>query len=109
LPDDRGIIAAQMQKLVLATLWPVADASTAAFMREFYQAHKVDHLDKADALRHAQLALLHGSARIEEPAAAKRGLTRVGSTAAANYNADPKSPFTHPFYWAPFILMGNGL
>jgi hypothetical protein len=34
---------------VLATLWPVADASTAALMRALYQAHKGDHLDKADA------------------------------------------------------------
>jgi CHAT domain-containing protein len=26
---------------------------------------------------------------------------------AASFTADPRAPFAHPFYWAPFILMGN--
>jgi CHAT domain-containing protein len=68
---------------VIATLWPVADESTATLMNALYRAHQVDHLDKAEALRHAQLALLHGG----------------GSSV----------PYAHPFFWAPFILMGNWL
>jgi CHAT domain-containing protein/tetratricopeptide (TPR) repeat protein len=68
---------------VIATLWPVADESTATFMNALYRAHQVDHLDKAEALRHAQLALLHG--------------------------ASSSVPYAHPFFWAPFILMGNWL
>jgi CHAT domain-containing protein len=27
----------------------------------------------------------------------------------SNYTPDPSKPFAHPFYWAPFILMGNWL
>ena len=97
-------------KAVLATLWPVADASTAALMRLLYQVHKVDRLDKADALRQAQLALLHGSANVGDTDIAARGLTRANTSGAAgNFKIDPNAPYAHPFYWAPFILMGNWL
>ena len=110
--EGLGAIAQQAgAKAVLATLWPVADASTAALMRALYQAHKVDHLDKADALRQAQLALLRGSAAVEVSNDAQRGLARMsgGAAAGGNFKADPNAPYAHPFYWAPFILMGNWL
>jgi CHAT domain-containing protein len=109
--EGLGAIAQQAgAKAVLATLWPVADASTAALMRALYQAHKVDRLDKADALRQAQLALLHGSAKIDESDNASRGLRRVGaSQSGGSFKVNPGAPFAHPYYWAPFILMGNWL
>ena len=28
---------------------------------------------------------------------------------AARFSADPKAPYAHPYYWAPFFLMGNWL
>ena len=32
----------------------------------------------------------------------------MGSAApVGNFTPDPSAPFAHPFYWAPFILMGN--
>jgi CHAT domain-containing protein len=109
--EGLGAIAQQAgAKAVLATLWPVADESTAVLMRTLYQEHKVNHLDKADALRQAQLALLKGSAKIEDAGDAKRGLTRAGVTpTAGNFKVNPNAPYSHPFYWAPFILMGNWL
>jgi len=109
--EGLGAIAQQAgAKAVLATLWPVADASTAALMRVLYQAHKVDRLDKADALRKAQLALLHGTVQVEQSSVANRGLARVASSAGGgSFKANPGAPFAHPFYWAPFILMGNWL
>ena len=110
--EGLGAIAQQAgAKAVLATLWPVADSSTAALMRALYQAHKVDHLDKADALRQAQIALLRGSAKAEDDSAAHRGLTRTSGAAQgpATFKADANAPYAHPFYWAPFILMGNWL
>ncbi len=112
-PRSKGWSAIAEQagaKAVLATLWPVADASTAALMRLLYQVHKVDRLDKADALRQAQLALLHGSANVGDTDIAARGLTRANTSGAAgNFKIDPNAPYAHPFYWAPFILMGNWL
>ncbi|HMK86752.1 MAG TPA: CHAT domain-containing protein, partial [Steroidobacteraceae bacterium] len=109
--EGLGAIAQQAgAKAVLATLWPVADASTAAFMRALYQAHKANRLDKADALRQAQLSLLRGTATMTDASDAQRGLTRVAAAkGSGNFRVDPKAPYAHPFYWAPFILMGNWL
>ena len=107
--EGLGAIAQQAgAKAVLATLWAVADGSTALLMRALYQAHKSDHLDKADALRSAQLSVLRGTVHADSAGKAARGLTRVDSApAVGTYTADPRAPFAHPFFWAPFILMGN--
>lgn len=73
-----GVIAQQQgAKAVLATLWPVADESTAKLMAEMYRRRQDKKQTKTEALRYAQLSLL------EQPR------------------------YAHPFYWAPFILMGN--
>lgn len=72
-----GVIAQQQgAKAVLATLWPVADSSTADLMTDMYRRRQNLGLNKAEALRQAQVAMLQGK-------------------------------YAHPFYWAPFILMGN--
>jgi CHAT domain-containing protein len=109
--EGLGAIAQQAgAKAVLATLWPVADASTAALMRVLYQAHKVDHLDKADSLRQAQLALLRGSVAVEVSSSAERGLARrAAGQPSGHFVVNPKAPYAHPFFWAPFLLMGNWL
>lgn len=74
----------QGAKTVLATLWPVEDKSTSMLMREFYRLCETG-LTKAESLRQAQLRLLNGE-----------------FTSEVGYD------FTHPYFWAPFILIGNG-
>ncbi len=75
-------------KSVLATLWKVQDAGTALFMEEFYRARGEERkMTKAEALREAQLALLQGRVKAD----------------------NQKIDLTHPYYWAPFVLMGNWL
>ncbi|MDY6936329.1 MAG: CHAT domain-containing protein [Cyanobacteriota bacterium] len=65
----------------LATLWSVSDRSTAELMSQFYERlTEIDtDITKAEALRQAQLALLQ----------------------------DPR--YNHPYFWAPFVLVGNWL
>lgn len=70
----------QGAKAVLATLWPVEDMSTSMLMREFYRMRE-NGSSKAEALRLAQHALL---------------------------KSEDYYDFTHPYFWAPFILIGNG-
>ncbi|NEQ83110.1 MAG: CHAT domain-containing protein, partial [Moorea sp. SIO2I5] len=65
----------------IASLWSVNDEGTQALMNKFYQVLKQGKVTKAEALRQAQIALI----------------TKV------------EYGFEHPFYWAPFILIGNGL
>ncbi len=95
-------------KGILATLWPVADQSTGAFMRDLYQI-KTAHPDmtKAEALRRAQLAFIRGGTT-GSPAGASRGATARGDK-SASFVPDASAPWAHPYYWAPFILMGNWL
>jgi len=103
-------------KAVLATLWSVADASTGLFMQRFYALRQSQRLTKAEALRRTQVEFLRGA--VKTPASPDssppetsptKGFDPATTTAAPRYIPPPDAPYTHPFYWAPFILLGNGL
>lgn len=98
-----GALARQLgAKSVLASLWPVDDTSTAFLMKEFYRIWAQSPArGKAEALRQAQLALLRGQA--DPPTARPWGPSR----AAAPPDEALAASFTHPFFWSPFVLMGN--
>ncbi len=85
---------------VLATLWEVADVATGAFMQRFYRLH-TEGRSKAEALRAAQLSFI-----IEDP-----GSDFAPGTAGRGVGlavANGESPgYSHPYFWAPFVLMGN--
>lgn len=102
--DSLGMIAQQKEaEAVLATLWDVSDASTSRLMSDFYARwlrHPAE--GKAEALRQAQIALLRGS------------VTASGSRSGRGVQAIPEpastaqfAGYSHPFYWAPFVLTGN--
>jgi CHAT domain-containing protein len=74
-----GLAVRSGARSTLATLWSVNDRSTAFFMVEFYRELGQPGVTKAEALRSAQLALLK------------------------------QSQYEHPYYWSPFILLGNWL
>ncbi|MBE9031566.1 tetratricopeptide repeat protein [filamentous cyanobacterium LEGE 11480] len=79
---------ANKAKAVLASLWKVNDESTSILMQQFYQG-LAQGQRKTAALRQAQLFMLKQT---------------------PNNPVDAPEPnLTHPYYWAPFILMGNGL
>ncbi len=117
---------------VMATLWQVSDASTPWLMRDFYATRQSKTgMTKAEALRQAQLSLINGTAETkplpnaEKGAGSKikveivlkntkrddnqtrTGVVKIESSDAPLYKKDEKSPFAHPYYWSPFILIGN--
>jgi TPR repeat protein/CHAT domain-containing protein len=105
-------MAAVMQdsgvKSVIATLWPIADQSTAAFMVRFYTYLNLG-LPRGEALRRTQLDFIYN--RQDDPAA-KQPDTPVADIApgTAETGVSPThvfERFSHPRYWAPFILMGQ--
>ena len=108
-------VLAQRQgaEAIIASLWPVADASTSRLMREFYLLRD-EHpgMSKAEAIRQAQLTLLRGAEQQATPDEKKKRSELVSQTndRVSNqlpFKADPKAPYAHPYFWAPFILIGN--
>ena len=93
---SRAFLTAGSPNLV-ASLWEVADDSTALLMGEFYKNLKT--LPKAEALRQAQLTLM----RAEVPPS---GLRR--RTAGTPGEAELPLKTASPYFWAPFILIGAG-
>jgi CHAT domain-containing protein len=110
-------VLAQRQgaKAVVATLWPVVDASTKELMQTFYRLREGQPgLPKVEALRQAQLTLLRGHG---PPEAAMRHESRAGVLVAdassgpggalPRFLPDSRAPYAHPAFWAPFVLIGN--
>jgi CHAT domain-containing protein len=95
-------------KSVMATLWSVADRSTKDFMVEFYRLYGNEGQSKADAMRKAQLKLLYGT-NVVPNGDDHRSDDFVEATDGSlpKYKPDPNAPFAHPFYWSPFVLIGN--
>jgi CHAT domain-containing protein len=73
---SRAFFYAGAQRVV-ASLWPVEDRATAAFMREFYQGLLVEHMHAAAAMRFAQQHLARDNR------------------------------WASPYYWAGFVLQGD--
>jgi len=96
---------------VVASLWKVDDASTAYLMSSFYRNLKM--MTKVEALRRAQLEMIRGGKRSD--LLARRGIGGVGKLSETP-TAKSQSPIpnagsvstSHPYFWAPFILVGDG-
>ncbi len=97
-------------RAVLASLWPVSDAATPPLMKALYgyrQTHPSASL--AEALQAAQWILIRGRAPVSGDLA-HRGTEQVSASTSENlplFVPDPKAPYAHPFYWAPFVLIRN--
>ena len=87
--DGFGSLAQQRgAKAVIASLWSVADASTGVLMQKFYQfrMREGQAASKAESLQEAQLLFLHKQVKSSELS---------------------DKDYSHPYFWAPFILIGN--
>ena len=102
--DSLGMVAQQKDaEAVLATLWDVNDLSTSHIMSDFYSRWvKNPAGGKAEALRQAQLAFLHGGGAVPGGGAG-RGFETVGQGPVVQSSLG----YAHPYYWAPFVLIGN--
>jgi len=97
-------VLAQRQgaEAIIASLWPVSDMSTSQLMRQFYRLRD-EHpgMSKAEAMRQAQLTLLRP---VMQRQIADENKDRGNQS---TYKVDPNAPYAHPYFWAPFILIGN--
>jgi CHAT domain-containing protein/tetratricopeptide (TPR) repeat protein len=99
----------QMQRAgaraAIASLWSVDDGGTQALMDAFYTAMENHNTTKAEALRQAQIALITGN---YTALGQQRGLG-VQQRITNSLPSQVVNRLNHPYYWAPFILIGNGL
>jgi CHAT domain-containing protein len=92
----------------------VEDGSTAQLMASFYKNLKT--MTKVEALRQAQLNLIRGN--VNSDLLARRGIGGIGKLGEVpvvdpSSESTPSSPLasvltSHPYFWAPFILVGEG-
>jgi CHAT domain-containing protein len=90
-------------KSALASLWYVSDLGTLAMMGEFYD--QLDStLNKAEALRQTQLAMLRGNVKIDS----KQVKLSNGKDLALPADF-PEGTLTlnHPYFWSSFTMIGN--
>ena len=114
-PDANGkevesfaVIAQQNgAKAVMATLWPVADESTAEFMTNFYKIKTGQATSKAEAVRQVQKAMIEGRIKSNGAAGGCRADDFGGGGKTSVFKCDPNAPFSHPYFWSPFVLIGN--
>jgi CHAT domain-containing protein len=90
--DDRaalglaGMAVRSGARSTVASLWYVADDATSRMMVKFYENLATGTMTKAEALRQAQVAMI----QIEDI-------------------QNNTSPDFQPYYWSPFVLIGNWL
>ncbi|MEQ9481970.1 CHAT domain-containing protein [Coleofasciculus sp. F4-SAH-05] len=74
-----GVAVRAGTRSTLASLWVVSDEATALLMTTFYEELVKNQATKAESLRLAQIRILQ------------------------------EQKFAHPYYWAPFVIVGNWL
>lgn len=100
-------IQAKGGKAILATLWAISDEGTSQLMAEFYRGRKdTPGITKAEALQAAQRAMISGKLSLP-PDLAIRLKPKTAPSSGPVYPFDVNKPFAHPYYWSPFVLIGN--
>lgn len=87
---------------VLASLWSVADASTASLMKSFY-GHMKAGKTKDEALRLAQMDLILGGIAAKAAPTEDKQPRLLHPSSIIPHLED----WSHPYYWAAFQLYGD--
>jgi len=97
-------------RTTVASVWKVDDTATQMLMEQFHTNLAGNRLSRLDALREAQLRLLHsGKDALRE--SAQRSIARGGDTRGADLVIEQLDALRDdrlpPYYWAAFTLSGD--
>jgi CHAT domain-containing protein len=107
----------QGAKATLSSLWRVDDWGTQVLMSSFYKhlrtGLRTGPISVIEAIQKSQIDLITS----DQPALTAlnqnrwKFIDKASSSPVENQPKwqDTKHPLSHPYYWAPFILIGNGL
>ncbi|AFY37887.1 filamentous hemagglutinin family outer membrane protein [[Leptolyngbya] sp. PCC 7376] len=98
-----GLALASGAKAAIGSIWYVSDAGTMSLMTRLYEDLQAAPT-KADALRTAQLSLLHGEVRLENNQLITANNQIPLPATISNLN---NPDLSHPFFWSGFALIGN--
>ncbi|MEQ8383082.1 MAG: CHAT domain-containing protein, partial [Coleofasciculus sp. A1-SPW-01] len=90
----------------LATLWYVSDEGALGVTTEFYRQLSQVPI-KSEALRRAQLAMIRGEVSIANGQLNYGDKSITLPPEMAELAKTKNLNFSHPYYWAPFTLIGN--
>ncbi|MEQ8970318.1 MAG: CHAT domain-containing protein [Coleofasciculus sp. C1-SOL-03] len=90
----------------LATLWYVSDEGALGVTTEFYRQLRQLPI-KSEALRRAQLAMIRGEVSIANGQLNYGDKSITLPPEMAELVKTKNLNFSHPYYWAPFTLIGN--
>jgi CHAT domain-containing protein len=107
-------------RTVVASLWSVSDPATSVLMEHFYKNLWAENpLSRLEALRQAQLFVLKHPEAVKQRARELRdslvkggrggadGLRGKGKEVELAESRPPGSGFSHPAWWAAFVLSGD--
>ena len=116
-PDAEGIEIAGMSSYflkyprasaVMASLWLVNDPATSRLMRQFYH-YLAEGKTKAEALQQTQLDFLNHTQTVTENDERTGDGGFIQRDIETGLPVNVSNNLSHPYYWAAFILIGNGL
>jgi CHAT domain-containing protein len=97
-----GLFAKKGVSQVLATLWKISDSSTADFMKVFYIYKESEGLNSIAALEKTKTLFSGKNTQEIQVLSAK-----YPDIFTAAFNSKI-SKYSHPFYWAGFVLVSSG-
>lgn len=104
-----GLAVQSGVRSALGSYWQVSDAGTLALMTEFYQNLKfyqdqTNLLLKSDALRDTQISMIHHQVYVND---GQLRSTRGNLSLPSILTEFGDDDLSHPFYWAPFTIIGS--
>jgi hypothetical protein len=89
------------------TMIAAAD-SVEAFERAFQKFDEASSLFRvAKAIRLVQKAMIDGRIKASGTSTGCRAETFASGPKKDEFKCDPNAPYSHPYFWSPFVLIGN--